>query len=143
MERDLLVKFYEDFKNNTKEILKSVESFDDTILKDIQILTKTKKSFISESQIKEFWDDFKKEVIFDKVDSTMQEWKSQKIQQIKSVQDILCYLLEIFLDEFKIDEYNLDNIFKQNYKNLEAAFVKAKKSSNLDGTIEMIDNVVR
>lgn len=142
MEKELLVKFYDELKSTTKTIIDSIESVDNTILKNIQILTESNKMFLRDSQIEIFWMDFKKSIDFSSIQEKFAQFKSIKNQEIKMFEAFICYLLEIFIDEFKIDEYNLTNIYKKQSNELKAAFTILKKSQTIDSTITMSNNIV-
>jgi len=106
-------------------------------------LTNNKRNFINNSQIKTFWDEFTSSInkpnIVNEKNKIM---NCMKNQEVKLYETYLKYLLDIFLEEFKIDEYNLDQEYSVYYKSLEVDFKKMKKLQTLDSTIEMTNYIV-
>lgn len=142
MERDSLLRFYDECKIYVKKILDAIESCDTSILRNIQILTQNKKSFILESHIEGFWNDFKQDIDVKNIRDRISEMNSLRNQEAKMYEAFICYLMQIFIDEFKIDEYNLGSIFKQHHKKVESHLKNLKKSQSLDQTIEMNQSLV-
>jgi uncharacterized SAM-dependent methyltransferase len=137
MEKEILLKYYDECKTFVTKFIDTIESCDTTILNKIQILTQNKKSFILESHIESFWNDFKRDVDILKIRERVSEMNNQRNQEAKMFEAFICYLLEIYLDEFKIDEYNLNGMYKQHYKKIESYLKSLRKSHGLDQTIEM------
>ena len=142
MEKEILLKYYDECKTFVKKFIDAIESCDTTILNKIQILTQNKKSFILESHIERFWNDFKRDVDILKIRERVSEMNNQRNQEAKMFEAFICYLLEIYLDEFKIDEYNLNGMYKQHHKKIESYLKSLRKSQSLDQTIEMNNSLV-
>lgn len=143
MEKEILLKYYDECKKFVKKFIDTIESCDTTVLKNIQILTQNQKSFILESHIQSFWTNFERDLNIKKIRERVTEMNNLKNQETKMYEAFICYLLEIYLDEFKIDEYNLGSIYKQHNKKLENYLITLKKSQNLDQTKEMNNCLVK
>lgn len=142
MEKESLLKFYDECKVFVKKIIYTIESCDTSLLKNIQILTQNKKNFILGSDIDGFWNDFKRDIEIDKIRDRVSDMNNLKNQEARMYEAFICYLLEIFIDQFKIDEYNIGGIYKQHNKKLDGYIKNLKKSQNLDQTIEMNNSLV-
>lgn len=142
MERESLCRFYEEFKSIVSKIIGIFQCFDEVSLENIQKLTGTEQTFLYELQVEKFIFDFKASLNLDTVSELAYERNNLKNTEMKIFDSYLQYLIKIFSDELKIDEYNLEAIFKSDMKNLNIYLKDIRKAQTIESTQKMSSNLV-
>lgn len=142
MERELIAKFYDEYKTLTSEIIGVIEKQDISILKNIQIFVQKDKKILTESAIEGLWDEYKR--IISKPTELSDPMNKNKNINIKSkiLESYFNFLLDMFKDEFKLDHFHLNNVFKGINKELATSLIAMKKSQSIKPTEEMTSNTV-
>ena len=110
MDRESLCRFYDEFKNILTKILSIFESFDEESLKNIQKLTGTEKSFLYELEVEKFIFDFRTSLNLEELSAKAYEVNNLKKQEMKIFDGYLEYMINLFSNDLKLDEYNLEAI---------------------------------